>query len=272
MPRSRTIIHNKLVQGSDRIRCAVLYYTPLRNAQKIDLSRAYDVTDTLVDGCSTGELQFTVTFDKAGQTGLGVAFYNIDTLELCLVVLETINFGSNNILRYYKIEDSQIGNEGDLPIQIEIQAIMFDSDVIDVELLCRETVSLEAALVDSDSIALEMNYPQATQIIANFNDADDISVSISRVYNTAEPTITFVSWSYDIDYTFVFDIKNNDDVAAEIFADVGSTPTTSRGTVVSQGTTQISVSSLLSTTTVYARAKASNKNYSTVDSATGTET
>lgn len=266
--------YNKLVQGSDRIRVAVLQYLPLRNANKIDLSRAYDVTDTLIDNSAESQLQFTITYDLLNQNGLGVAFYNIDTLELCLVIEEEITFGSNNILRYWKIDDAQIGNEGDLPIQLEIAADFKDSDSFEIEMYMQENTTIDADFNDSDSFVVELIKRQSGQIPIAFMESDSFNISMTKTENTSEPTVSFTSWSYDgvKFYTFNFSVKNEDSVSAEIFADGNTTPTTSRGTVASQSSVNVAIITESTSATLYARAKASGKNYSTVDSATGTIT
>jgi len=111
-------------------------------------------------------------------------------------------------------------------------------------------------------------------VYANIIDADTISVSVEMTQNTQEPTITFVSFVYDGDtfYTYTFSIKNNDDVAAEIFADSNATPTTSKGTLASQSTSNFDFATTATSATIYTRAKATDKGYSTVDDATGTIT
>ncbi len=98
--------YNKLVNGSDRIRAAVLTYEPLRTAQKIDLARVYDVTSSLSGTVDFGILELSFT---SSYTGIGVAFYNVDTLDLVLVIMNTVTTGSNTITRYYKVEDGKYG-------------------------------------------------------------------------------------------------------------------------------------------------------------------
>ena len=89
-----------------------------------------------------------------------------------------------------------------------------------------------------------------------------------------EPLISFVSWAYDghTFYTYTFSVKNQDEFAATIYADTNTTPTTSKGIIASQSSVSVDVVSTGTSATLYARAKANGKNYSTVDSAEGTIT
>jgi hypothetical protein len=95
---------NRVVEGTDRIRACVLHYVPIRNANKVDITR---ITDVAVTGTSSfGKLNLSFTNPIASQ---GLAFYNIDTLDLVLVYVENFTVGAKNLTLYYKVVDSAFG-------------------------------------------------------------------------------------------------------------------------------------------------------------------
>ena len=114
-------------------------------------------------------------------------------------------------------------------------------------------------------------YIQYTVNIA-MRDKDRMTPTVSAIYDTVEPTIAFTNYQYIApNHRFTFLVTNNDNVAAEIFADANATPTTSRGNVASGSSTSFVITNTTgASVTIYARAKATDKNYSTVDSAVGT--
>lgn len=95
---------NKLVEGTDRIRSCALQYVPIKNAIKVDLSRTFDVdvTGTL----AFGQMGLSFELDDMAK---GIAFYNIDTLDLLFAYINDFDVGTYNIPIYYKIIDSEFG-------------------------------------------------------------------------------------------------------------------------------------------------------------------
>ena len=158
----------------------------------------------------------------------------------------------------------------DVALNIE----MFDETIVSVELIYTENVVLSLAFRDSDRMTVVERELEKVILNLAFRDNDRISATYIATNNTVEPTVTYVNYSYDGTkfYTFNFIVKNNDETAAEIYASTVSTPTISRGVIASQSSVTVTVISEGASVTLYARAKATGENYSTVDSAIGTIT
>ena len=147
-----------------------------------------------------------------------------------------------------------------------------DSDRMTVVEREVENVILNLALRDNDRMAITTSFVESDSLILNlaFRDNDRISATYIATNNTVEPLVSFVSWeSFGPNYSYNFIVKNNDETAAEIFADTTATPTSSKGVIASRSSVTVSVISSLSSVTLYARAKATGENYSTIDSASG---
>lgn len=108
---------NKIVEGKDTIRACGLNYIPVKNTNKIDLSRVEDIT---VSGTATfGKLGLTFNTTKQYQ---GVAFYEVNTLDLLLVYIDTIPSGANSLNMFYRVEDSIYGGGQNITTQLRNNA------------------------------------------------------------------------------------------------------------------------------------------------------
>ena len=81
------------------------YIHPLKNATRIDLSRAIDVTATTM--ATDGVLNVSFTPSQAIK---GIAFYNEDTLEFLLAYINDFTAMAQSVNMYYRVDD--IGNGG----------------------------------------------------------------------------------------------------------------------------------------------------------------
>ena len=109
---------NKLVEGTDRIRACALEYIPMKNANKIDTTRIRDLTVTGTATFGKLNLQFTL-----GSSAKGIAYYNIDTLDLVLAYVDDLTSGAKSIDLYYYIQDSVFGGGQNFYSQIIMDAI-----------------------------------------------------------------------------------------------------------------------------------------------------
>jgi hypothetical protein len=96
--------YNKIVEGDDSIATGLLLYEPRPNAKLVDLSRVLDMTVT--GTYEFGKMDFSWT---ASQSGVGIVWYDTNTLELVLAYLNDISSGSGSETKYYKIEESKYG-------------------------------------------------------------------------------------------------------------------------------------------------------------------
>ena len=216
---------------------------------------------------------------------LGNLFLAVNQIELddTKTVISVIEFNFIDELDLYESSDAY---SVDLSINIalslatiyekfeQLTVDMTETDTLEVDYLFQENLYEYVSMTENDVLNVSTIFEQDLRVEANIIDADTISVSVEMTQNTQEPTITFVSFVYDghTFYTYTFSIKNNDDVAAEIFADSNATPTTSKGTLASQSTSNFDFATTATSATIYTRAKATDKGYSTVDDATGTIT
>lgn len=128
--------YNALLGGTNRIKAVALNYIPLIKDNKIDLSRVEDITVTGSMAFGEMTLNFTTT-----STHKGIAFYNIDTLDLVLAYIEDLSIGVNSVKMYYIIEDSSFGggenvtqrfiSEFYLTSSVEISPFLMPLTVID---------------------------------------------------------------------------------------------------------------------------------------------
>ena len=186
---------------------------------------------------------------------------------------EIVLAGNNSVSKvYYGFTRNRlygaIVDDSDMTFDIEF----IENDLITSTLIMAQNLSLAAVFLDNAVIVSTLILVPEIKFTASFKEYDNISTTLIIIQNSAEPTVTYVNYSYDgvKFYTYNFTVKNNDEVAAEIFASTVSTPTTSRGVIASQSSVAVSVISEDSSVTLYARAKASGENYSTIDSAVGT--
>ena len=147
--------HNKLVEGTDRIRTALLKYVPRKNDKLVDTTRIVDLS---VSGTYTfGQLNFSFT---ALESGNGVVWYHEDTLELVMAYIKDFDAGSYNVTKYYKVEDTVYG--GGLNI---VTAVFINYSVDD---------SADASLGISDTGTDNYNY----SIVVDPGEDYSIRVSI----------------------------------------------------------------------------------------------
>jgi hypothetical protein len=104
---------NQLVQGSDNISVASLSYIPIKNATKIDLTRARDISVTTT--VEYGLISITVNPYLDTEC---IAYYNNQTLDLVLVYLGDLETGINNVEIPFIIEDDPYGSGENSSIQI----------------------------------------------------------------------------------------------------------------------------------------------------------
>ncbi len=153
---------------------------------------------------------------------------------------------------------------------------MLEEDYITASLNYGENVSYNIAMIEEDLITTNITYRHFRNITLNIamEEEDNIATNITYKRNTAEPTVSFVSWTEGLGPLdeVLFQVKNNDGNYAEIFASGDSLPTSSRGWVAPNSSVNVSLLSSNTSVTYYARARAEDENYSTVDSAVGTIT
>ena len=156
---------------------------------------------------------------------------------------------------------------------VSVVISVFEESIVEYTVIAQEFYKVDVAFRDSDIVvatASQANFIEYMVSVA-FRDSDKINTTAFQILNTLEPLVSYVNYSYDGVrlYTYNFTVKNNDEVAAEIFASTVSTPTTSRGVIASQSSVAVTVISEDASVTLYAKAKATGENYSTVDSAVG---
>lgn len=107
--------YNKLVEGTDRIKTALLLYTPRKNDKLVDTSR---IIDTSITGSyAFGRLNFSFTSPVASS---GIAWYHEDTLELVMAYVKDLETGIYDVTKYYKVVDSSDGGGLNIAAFIEI--------------------------------------------------------------------------------------------------------------------------------------------------------
>ena len=154
----------------------------------------------------------------------------------------------------------------DLVLEFEI----FEEDALSLTVVIQENYNVDIAMDEEDNITLSHVEQDNELINIAMLEEDNITLNYTLLENTVEPLVSFVSAEpFGPNYSYNFIVKNNDETAAEIFADTTATPTSSRGVIASQSSINVSVVSSLSGVTLYARAKAAGENYSTIDSASG---
>ena len=156
---------------------------------------------------------------------------------------------------------------------VSVTINMYDESVVEYTVIAQEFYKVNAAFRDSDSIVATASQAIFLEYYASaaFRDSDRIDTTAIKTLNTLEPSVSFVGYTFDgiEEYTFNFTVRNLDETAAEIFASTTNPPTASRGFVASQALINVSVITTATSITLYARAKATGENYSTVDSSTG---
>jgi hypothetical protein len=205
--------YNKIVEGDDSIRTGLLLYEPRPNAKLVDLTR---VVDMEVNGTyDFGELFMSWT---APQTGVGIVWYDSNTLELVLTYLNNIHIGVGTARKYYKIEESKFGGGYNIVIQIttseNITLSSFSTNHHSVNHLIEleEENSLElgqdetVSVTDSESIVVSSfnnNYNSTSNETLTDEDEDfdtkrwlyttDTSYDITAVYTSSGTVCTGIS-------------------------------------------------------------------------------
>ena len=238
--------YNKLVEGTDRIATALLKYVPRKNDKLVDTSRIVDMSINSYN-FEFGEFDFTVV---APEDGLGVVWYNIDTLELVLAYIGEITSGVNSITKYYRIDE-----------------VYYNGDTYFISQTFAPIFALEADLqytrTYDTGISLDSEIALSTTL--NFTRTNDIGISISSIFGLSStlyfktlhgnpPTITFISRD---DTSVTFTVKNNDLSTLYIFYDVDdSTPNNYVILAHNQTSSQITISGLTkgASHTIYSRA------------------
>lgn len=149
---------------------------------------------------------------------------------------------------------------------------MLESDLLVATLNYQDREYISISIYETDTLAATLNYTEGTRqtFSAAIIESDLLTPTFNFIDSTTEPSINFISWTDGgATDSFVFQITNNDTVYATIYSDQNETPTTSRGLIAPSATVNVTILSGLGTVTCYARAKATDKNYSTIDSATG---
>ena len=177
---------NKIVEGDDTIRSCLLLYEPPKNAIKIDQTRILDMAVSGSYGFGYYELNFT-----ASQNGYGVAFYDVNTLDLVLTYITPITSGTQAHTKYYKVVEERFGGGYNIVLQLSNTANNFMN--FDVSL--------------SPKISLNML----------FNSDVDV-----QLLNPLPPTFTFISKTPN---KITFTLKNENAVTSNVYYEIGdSTP------------------------------------------------
>lgn len=107
---------NALLGGTNRIKAVGLNYVPLIKDNKIDLSRVNDITLTGTASFSQIDLSIITTIEHKG-----IAWYNIDTLDLVLTYIQDLEIGSQTVKLYYCVNDSVYGGGNNITQQIIVE-------------------------------------------------------------------------------------------------------------------------------------------------------
>ena len=195
---------------------------------------------------------------------------NIDLIENDLINSTLIMAQNLSLTAIFKEYDS-IYSTLILTNNILLNASFKENDKISSQMIMIQNLSLIANLLENAVIKSTLIISQNIMLNASFKENERIIPTLIMIQKTAEPTVTFVSWTEagPLD-EFLFTITNNDGDYAEIFASESSSPTTSRGWVAPNSSVNVTLLSSASSVTCYARARAEDENYSTVDSAVGT--
>ncbi len=229
---------NKLVEGTDRIRACALDYMPLKNAMKIDLSRVRDLTVSGTSSFGRLELSFTL-----GSTAQGIAFYNVDTLDILLVYADSLPSGANDLTLYYKVVDSRFGGGQNFtsfinltPVTVDLEVSYYRSKDINVD--------VDYGTVD---ITITPEYYRSTDFIGEA-ETQDTDVSITFSYQITIPVYGVANQDTDITITYNYYRSNDFTGATNQDTDVSFTYQAIRfvsgGTSPSGGTTCTSTSDI----------------------------
>ena len=107
---------NAIMGGTNRLQAVALNYVPLIKDNKIDLSRVNQITVT--GTMEFGEITINTTLSSASK---GIAWYNIDTLDIVLCYIEDLPIGANEIKMPYIIEDSLYGGGENITFNVTIR-------------------------------------------------------------------------------------------------------------------------------------------------------
>ncbi len=275
---------NYLVNNPDYTKAPYLYL--YKNGEKYGLFedllvKSGYVSSTLLTSSNFRFTTFTHTAVFVGINLTNVTSWAIGDQDGNLYL--ACNEGLNGFMfnrEHYRIQINEIGKKviyyeqpvPEIADNIVVAVNFLDSGRLDVGYFFQDNPVISVNFVDTDRLSVTMTFNESEVISVAFRDSDRLTVSMIFRDDTVEPTIAFTNYQYIApNHRFTFLVTNNDSITAEIFADANATPTTSRGNVASGSSTSFVITNTTgASVTIYARAKATDKNYSTVDSAVGT--
>ena len=257
----------------------------------IDLYDTYiEVTDALSDAIQYWAIVYNNEIVLAANNSVSKVYYRMTRYRTYDVVIEIVNLvvdiemteedilDLEMIIQYNEVVDIVMEESDTLTLEyitvdtelVYLEMTEEDSLVISYEYQDNELVNI--IMEESDNLSLEYIVTEVELVSVEMEEEDNLSLSYEIIENTKEPTVTFVSWTEGLGPLdeFLFQVKNNDGNYAEIFADENSTPTSSAGWVAPNSSVNVTLLSSNTSVTCYARARAEDENYSTVDSAVGT--
>ena len=200
---------------------------PLIKDNKIDLSRVNQITVT--GTMEFGEITINTTLSSASK---GIAWYNIDTLDIVLCYIEDLPIGANEIKMPYIIEDSLYGGGENVTQRFishyDIIGNMLTSDVYDSYIINGginisdevvigqdENDTLETkAYIDGDLLASDI----ITSYAINGTIGQNISLVIGQDEMVAiENTANIVG---QIQYTFIPSVSFLGSISSDIDTDI----------------------------------------------------
>lgn len=234
----------------------------------IDLYDTYiEVTDALSDAIQYWAIVYNNEIVLAANNSVSKVYYGFTRKRVYNVLVE------DNISINITIEEEE---------RLDLTFTFTDNQIIDIVMEEEDNLTLEYITIDTelvniamteeeDSLTLSYIFIETELVNVEMEEEDNITLTYEFTDNTKEPTVTFISWTEagSLD-EFLFTVKNNDGDYAEIFASESSSPTTSRGWVAPNSSVNVTLLSSNTSVTCYARARAEDENYSTVDSAVGT--
>lgn len=110
--------YNKLVEGTDNIRVAILQYIPRKNDKIVDQTRIIDLGKATVGNVDSGLTSGSYSFGKLSfgftspSSGQGLVWYHNDTLELVLAYIKPLAPGGHSATKYYIMDSATIISGG----------------------------------------------------------------------------------------------------------------------------------------------------------------
>ncbi|MDY3196719.1 MAG: hypothetical protein RBQ95_07650, partial [Paracholeplasma sp.] len=183
---------NAIMGVTNRLQAVALNYVPLIKDNKIDLSRVNQITVT--GTMEFGEITINTTLSSASK---GIAWYNIDTLDIVLCYIEDLPIGANEIKMPYIIEDSLYGGGENTVQQVliknKLSSNLLVSDIYDSQIIGSTLyINKNTSIGEDIQVNIQLEYLLDSTVLTSsiydsHNLIGDVTSSIDTTTQTSEP-------------------------------------------------------------------------------------